>query len=495
MANSRAGTPAPLRAIGRLIRRSLFAKFILATIGIGLIANGIALVAFYQYRQALAIGSTAAEIATVANRVGSPVARYMAADDPAPARDLLAVFAAFPYVICADFMRGDEVAVSWPVIGCARINRTGEELRIPIAAASVPAGLVVRYDPGQALAELHREFMMLAGLALVGGIAIILPAVVAFRRTINRPLSRMLAAIGRFEQHDLTARVGYRSEDEIGQVTRSYDAMLDLEVKRVTEIREAHQSIVESVSYASRIQRGLLPQAQRLATTFADFAVLWQPRDVVGGDIYWVSTTGRLPMIVLLDCTGHGVPGGFMTMLAISTLERVLAEHDDLGPAELLGRLNALTRNLLNQDIANPSSNDGMDAAACQIDAASGSAIFAGAHLSLLVAQGDRVRRVRGDRTSIGYADSPADLELTETRVPLDHATRLLLVSDGVTDQPGGQRQIAFGHQRLQRSIARHAASSLEQLLESVKADFDAYTEGEVRRDDVTMVAIAPRLA
>jgi serine phosphatase RsbU (regulator of sigma subunit) len=183
-----------------------------------------------------------------------------------------------------------------------------------------------------------------------------------------------------------------------------------------------------------------------------------------------------------------------MTMLAISTLERVCAQRDDLGPAELLGRLNALTRTLLNQDGPGPSSNDGMDAAAVQIDAANGTATFAGAHLSLIVVQGDRVRRVRGDKASIGYADSPADLRLAEARVPLDRATRLVLVSDGVIDQPGGPKQIAFGYERLRRSIARHRAGSLEDVLAGLKAEFDSYTQGEPRRDDVTMIAVAPRL-
>ncbi len=72
---------------------------------------------------------------------------------------------------------------------------------------------------------------------------------------------------------------------------------------------------------------------------------------------------------------------------------------------------------------------------------------------------------------------------------------RLLLVSDGVIDQPGGEKQIAFGYERLLRSIARHRADRLERVLAGVKGEFDAYTGGEVRRDDVTMVAIAPRLA
>lgn len=327
-------------------------------------------------------------------------------------------------------------------------------MSIDVPAASGPARLLVRYDRARVLASLDREFLILGGLALFGGLAIILPAVVAFRRTINRPLSRMLTAMERFEQGDVAARVAHPSEDEIGQVVRSYNSMLDREVGRMAEIREAHRAIVDSVSYASRIQRGLLPPPKRLAASFADFAVLWEPRDVVGGDIYWVSVAGPRPTVVLLDCTGHGVPGGFMTMVAISTLERVFAESDELGPAAILRRLNALTRSLLNQDVAEPTPNDGMDAAACQIDPGGRTAHFAGARLSLLVAQGERVKRVRGAKVSIGYPDSPADLRMEETRVPLDAGTRLFLVSDGVTDQPGGARRVAFGHQRLMRSIA-----------------------------------------
>lgn len=468
----------------------------MATIGIGLVANGVVLLAYYQYRQAYVIGSVAAEIATVANRIARPVAGYLAAGDPRPARDLLAVFAAFPYVICADFLIGGGTpAASWPVIGCARINREGEEVRIDVPAASEPAHLLVRYDRARVLTGLHREFLILGGLALFGGLAIILPAVGAFRWTINRPLTQMLTAIERFEHHDLAARVDHRSEDEIGQVVRSYNTMLDREVERVAEIREAHRAIVDSVSYASRIQRGLLPPAERLAASFADFAMLWEPRDVVGGDIYWVSLAVPRPTVVLLDCTGHGVPGGFMTMVAISTLERVFAESDELGPAAVLRRLNTLTRSLLNQDVAEPTSNDGMDAAACQIDPVSQTALFAGARLSLLVAQGDRVKRVRGDKVSIGYPESPADLRIEETRVPLAPETRLFLVSDGVTDQPGGARRTAFGHERLMRTIAHHRAGTLEQVLAGVKAEFEVYTGGEPRRDDASIVAFAPRLA
>lgn len=480
--------------LGRLIRRRLFAKFILATLGIGLIVNALVLVAYHRYRQSYVIGSVAAEIATVANRIAGPVAGYLAAGESGPARDLLAVFAGFPYVVCADFLIDGTAVASWPAIGCARIKREAEDVRIDVPTASGPGSLLVRYDRNRVLQSLDREFLILGGLALFGGLAILLPAVVAFRWTINRPLGQMLRAIGQFEHGDLAARVDHRSEDEIGQVIRSYNGMLDREVERMAEIRQAHRAIVDSVSYASRIQRGLLPPAERLAAGFADVAVWWEPRDVVGGDIYWASLAGARPTIALLDCTGHGVPGGFMTMVAISTLERVVGEGDDLGPAAILRRLNALTRSLLNQDVAEPTSNDGMDAAVCQIDPVARSARFAGARLSLVVAEPETVRRVRGDRVSIGYPDSPAELRVREARVPLTPATRLFLVSDGVTDQPGGARRIAFGFGRLMRSIGRHRGGDLETALAGVKADFASYTEHESRRDDATIVGLKPRL-
>ncbi len=486
-----------LRAAVRPIRRRLFLKFILATLGIGVLANALVLSFYYQYRRTQIIGGAAAEMATIGSRVARPIAEYLSAGERDPARDLLTVFAAFPYVICADvFTAGDAPAISWPAIGCSRIRHAGNEVRVTVPAAGGAVDLAIRYDPERVLAGLRNEFLVLGTLAVAGGLAIILPAIVTFFWTINRPLGRLLGAIEAFERREVAQRVGYRSEDEIGQVIRSYNTMLDREVQRVGEIRDAHRAIVESVSYASRIQRGLLPRPDRLRERFADAAVLWEPRDVVSGDIYWMSAAGPRTTVALLDCTGHGVPGGFLTMLAVSLLERIVGEHEDPSPAEILRRLNRLMRRLLNQDVAHPTSNDGMDAAICRIDPAARTAVFAGARLSLLVATADnRVVRVRGDRVSIGYPGSPADARFRETAVPLDPTTRLFLATDGVTDQVGGTRRLAFGYGRLIRTITRHLDRPLDQVLHAVKAELDAYAAGERRRDDLTVVALAPRLA
>jgi serine phosphatase RsbU (regulator of sigma subunit) len=484
-----------LHRLGGPVRRRLFLKFAVATIGIGLVANGLVLSAYRQYRESQAIGEVAGEIATVASRVGRPLVGYLAREDLKPARDLLAVFAAFPYVICADATSaGTEAVASWPVIGCTRIKRAGEDVRITLPAAGAPAELLVRFDRDRALEDVRREFGILGTLAGIGGLAILLPALLTFLLIINRPLARMLAAIEEFKLHDIPRRVDYRSEDEIGRVVQSYNLMLDREVQRVTEVRNAHQAILESVSYASRIQRGLLPPPSRLETLFAEVAVLWEPRDVVGGDFYWVSSAGPRTTIAVVDCTGHGVPGAFLTLVAVSTLERIVGERADLAPAEILRRLNDLIRRLLNQDVAEPASNDGMDAAICQIDPSARRMVFAGARLSLLLDQAGRLTRIQGDRISIGYADSPASPRFRETTIPLDETTRLFLVTDGITDQPGGPKGLAFGFRRLVRGLTEHQGAPLARALEGVASSLAAYAAREPRRDDLTLIGFRPKL-
>ena len=483
-------------ALARPFRRHLFLKFVVATIGIGGVANALVLGGYYQYRQGQVIGAAAAEIATIGGRIVRPIGGYLEAGETRPAQDLLGVFAAFPYIICVDVVAADgSVAASWPVIGCARIREAGEELRIA-RPGDATTELMVRYAPDRIMATLHREFTVLGILALVGGLAIVLPALLTFLWIINRPLSRLLAAIEAFKQHERAELVDYRSNDEIGRVVHSYNKMLELEVQRVAEVRTAHAAILESVTYASRIQRGLLPPPERFHEVFADAAVVWQPRDVVGGDIFWISPPGPKTQIAVFDCTGHGVPGALLTMVAIAVLERVVAESDAAGPAQLLGRMNQIMRRLLNQETqtaAGPVDNDGLDAALLEIDQARRRITWASARLPLLLERQGRIERLPADKVSIGYTDSPPDHRFAEGVITVEPGLRLFVATDGVTDQIGGTRRRAFGMKRLVAQLESMAGQDLESVLEAVVEAVDRHAAGEVRRDDLTLLAIEPR--
>lgn len=477
------------------MRRRIFFKYILATILIGVALNSLILAFYYQQRQAEQTGEVAAEIATISNRVAGPAASLVRKGEPVGARELLSIFAAFDYVICADLhIDGtDRPAASWPIIGCERIKKPGRAIDAPLPLVGKDARMRVRIDPEKLAADLRNEFLVLVALGVAGGLALTLAGVAAFLWFINRPLSLMLGAIESFERHGDPQKVDYRAEDEIGKVVASYNMMLDREVERVSEIRDAHKAILDSVTYATRIQQGLLPTQEQIAASFGEAAVIWQPRDLVGGDIYWVFSSEERTTVTLLDCTGHGVPGGFMTMLAIATLERIFTENESLTPGTILTMLSDLTRGLLNQDTQEASSNDGMDAAICQIDTATGRAVFAGARLSLLHLKEGKVERIKGDRISLGYPDTPKSPRFTETALETGESSALFMVSDGLTDQIGGKKRIAFGYRRAMRLIETHASQSLQEILNTLEARLNDYSRNEPRLDDLTVVAFRPR--
>jgi serine phosphatase RsbU (regulator of sigma subunit) len=180
-----------------------------------------------------------------------------------------------------------------------------------------------------------------------------------------------------------------------------------------------------------------------------------------------------------------------------------MVESADPGPAQILASLDRLMRRTLRQEATTSSSdaelgpvnNDGLDAAILQVDRERGVAVFAGARLPLLVERGGTIERVKGDRVSLGYADSPLDHQFAETVLPVEPGLRFFVITDGVTDQIGGPRRRAFGHRRLIRKLADGSGNELETVLAGLLAAVDRYAGGEVRRDDLTILAVEPHPA
>ncbi|WP_170476427.1 SpoIIE family protein phosphatase [Ruegeria arenilitoris] len=483
-----------MRNVWDFLTRRIFLKHILATLVIGGALNAVVLLFYYEFKRQAQTDQVAAEMATIANRIARPLAELVMAGNQAQAQSLLAVYSGFPYLICAEqrLEQNPETLVSWPAIGCEKIKKTGLDISVSVPTAAGPAVMLARIDQEILNRELRTEVGVVVLLGVLGGFALVLAGAAAFLWLINRPLRQMLSAIEKFELYDDPQRVTYRSEDEIGKVVQSYNSMLDREVERVSAIREAHHQIVESVNYATRIQQSLLPTTKQCKTAFSDFAVKWEPRDLVGGDIYWLRKDGPISTLAVIDCTGHGVPGGFMTMLAIGILERLYFEDGTLSPSSALSKLSDLTRTLLNQDQSGATSNDGMDAAICQIDVNKGTAIFSGAHMSLLIKQGEKVERLRGDKLSLGYMDTPKSPKLSEQNFQFDENTFLAIATDGLIDQLGGEKRLAFGFQRVISTMKHGDWSSSADLLEAIDRVFKNYTKDENRLDDLTVIAFRP---
>ena len=260
------------------------------------------------------------------------------------------------------------------------------------------------------------------------------------------------------------------------------------------ELDEAHQMLVGSVNYASRLQRGQLPRPLRLEGRFASFDVIWEPRDTIGGDLWWVSSSQHEGSFILAvaDCTGHGVPGAMLSLLVSNSLERIYSTDTDQDPAAALKSLDHYVRTGLNQDRPDSESDDGCDAAILRIDRERRQLEFAGAKIELwqLKASGELVRHAAA-RVSLGYSQRLSDDQLPSTAViRYDTGDTFVVVTDGFTDQIGGpgDKRVSYGYRRLQAVLTGNARASASEIVQAMKADFAAWQGDNFRRDDVTAV-------
>jgi sigma-B regulation protein RsbU (phosphoserine phosphatase) len=256
---------------------------------------------------------------------------------------------------------------------------------------------------------------------------------------------------------------------------------------------EAHQLVVGSVNYASRLQRGQLPRQMRIDGRFASFASIWEPRDTIGGDLYWLSSSQQSGPFVLAvaDCTGHGVPGAMLSLLVSNSLERIYANDTTENPATALMSLDHYVRTGLNQDRADSESDDGCDAAILRIDREKQTIEFAGAKLGLFQVNAQGVlTRHQAARCSLGYQDVVAEADKPVVqKIPYQSGDVFAVVTDGFTDQIGGaMSKTSFGYRRLEEILKTNCAASAEEIAAAMKREFAAWQGTNARRDDVTAV-------
>ncbi|MFH1914546.1 MAG: SpoIIE family protein phosphatase [Pseudomonadota bacterium] len=252
-------------------------------------------------------------------------------------------------------------------------------------------------------------------------------------------------------------------------------------------LAEARNQILESIDYASHIQAAFLPDEDELSAVLPDHFLLWCQRDVVGGDAYWVKPWGDGFFVGVIDCTGHGVPGAFMTLIVQSLLEKALVE-DDTSPARMLARTNSLIKDALGQKGREARSDDGMDCALCHISSRARRLVFAGANTPLYVVEAGAARRIRGDRCGLGHVRSPRDFVFTDVEVALSPGIRVCMATDGIVDQVGGPRRLPFGTSRLMRFLEERADLPVGGLGEELLTLVKAYQGDEPRRDDMTVL-------
>jgi serine phosphatase RsbU (regulator of sigma subunit) len=239
------------------------------------------------------------------------------------------------------------------------------------------------------------------------------------------------------------------------------------------------------------IQGSLLPNSEHVKQRLPQSFFIWHPRDIVGGDIYFTAFFEDEYIIAVIDCTGHGVPGAFMTMIASSAMERIIRDENLREPGQILKRLNVVVKTLLKQDTELALSDDGLDAAVCLVEPKARRLIFAGARLPLWYISQDDVKEIKGDRHSIGYKRSDLHFHFTNHPLTFEHGMRCYLSTDGFIDQIGGKRHKSFGKTRFKNLLRQSGKESFEKQREQLLQAFTEYQGQHEQLDDVTVVGFA----
>lgn len=256
----------------------------------------------------------------------------------------------------------------------------------------------------------------------------------------------------------------------------------------LTKLETAQRQVLESIEYASLIQRSVLPSAQDMRAALGEHFLFWQPRDGVGGDGYWVKRGPDHALVAVFDCTGHGVPGAFLTLIVNALLEQHFDADCYRDPALLLSRMNRGLKGALSRHGRQALSDDGLEGAVCCLDRKERVLRFAGARNTLLLAGEQGVREHRGDRCGVGFDHVPEDQEFATHVFPLGGVRAAYLFTDGVTDQVGGPKSLPFGRRRLHGWLENHAHLPMSEQHRAMRLAFAQHKGHNAQRDDVTVL-------
>lgn len=263
------------------------------------------------------------------------------------------------------------------------------------------------------------------------------------------------------------------------------------------EIRKIHKHTKESIEYAALIQSSLIPDNSLFKKYFSDYFVIWHPKDIVGGDIYFFEELKNKDecLVMVIDCTGHGVPGAFVTMLVKAIERQIITEinheaNETVSPAQILNIFNKTMKHLLKQEDKNSISNTGFDGQVVYYNKSSKLIKCASARNSIFYHQDGEVLEIKGDRHSVGYKESDGDFEFTEHTIDASQDISIYLSTDGYWDQIGGEYERSFGKKRFKALIDKIKDNTMEEQQKEFIDTLQNYQGDIDRQDDIAIIGI-----
>jgi serine phosphatase RsbU (regulator of sigma subunit)/tetratricopeptide (TPR) repeat protein len=332
--------------------------------------------------------------------------------------------------------------------------------------------------------------------ALVMALGAVLLLLVAYgllqARRLAKKLKRQNHEIENQRQEILTQNEElYQSQEEL-QAQRDFIEQKNIEVSRANEVLQARdRQISSSIQAAVTIQQAVLPYAEKINLILGQHLLIFKPKDVVSGDFFWLNQTPEQQNILIVaDCTGHGVPGAFMTLIGNTLLDKIVRVWDVTEPAQILSRLHDEIRIVLRQETTG--NNNGMDAAVFTwqaLDDQTFHCVFAGAKSDayyFLPNAPETLHILYATRKAIGGVQSESKFFEDQT-ISLPKGTTIYLGSDGFADQNDSKRK-KFGYKRLQETLTKIHTLPFAQQAEILEEALQKHQQSEAQRDDILLI-------
>jgi serine phosphatase RsbU (regulator of sigma subunit) len=275
-------------------------------------------------------------------------------------------------------------------------------------------------------------------------------------------------------------------KEEIETQKEEIEAQLDLATLQRDTISKQKDQILDSIHYAERIQSAILPPVRLLEEYLADHFIIFKPRDIVSGDYYWAREKDSKLLIAVADCTGHGVPGGFLSMLGISSMNEIVNRSKDLSPGKILEQLREVVIASMHQTGSKGEAQDGIEIALCVIDMKKKEMEYSGANRPLYLVRDETVQHIRPDRMPIGIYEQDA-VSFKKHSIKLKKGDSIYLFSDGYVDQLGGPRRKTYRAINFRKQLLKIQDQPMERQ-KAILLDKMARWQGEVEQIDDILV-------
>jgi len=377
------------------------------------------------------------------------------------------------------------------------------------SASNLYKGSVIRIvsDITQQQALFRKEALL---FILIFGITLLIVAYLIYRKTrvITLPIKKLVENVDRITNGNLRERAEVTGNNEVTKLSEKFNMMisqlesyyyeLEEKVKERTvqiekqkeEIEDQKKHIMDSIHYARRIQNAILPSFSLISSHLKNYFVLYLPKDIVSGDFYWVHEVDGLIMVAAVDCTGHGVPGAFMSIVGFNQLNYAVSVKQARSASLILDELNQGVITTLNENRTDTSIKDGMDMALCIFDLPARKAEFAGANNSLCQIRDQKLIKYKADRFPIGVFEGQKPQLFTNNIVDLKDGDCIYLFSDGYADQFGGPENKKFMSKRFEELLVEISAKPIEVQKEMLISRLVAWKGNNDQVDDILVIGI-----